>query len=191
MKIVYLHGFGSKGQSPKSDQLRQKFGTDHVVSPDMPIDPAAVRSMLDQIVNSNNDWPLIFVGTSLGGFYARWAANHYDCPAVIVNPAIHPSKTLYQYLGQNTNYATGKKFELTMHDLEELHRMETQASETNGALIHVFTAKDDDVIPYTDVLNALPHTAHTEVSNTGGHRYESGWPEVVNYISKKWDADSV
>jgi uncharacterized protein len=186
MKIVYLHGFGSQGHSTKSDQLRAKFGEDQVVSPDLPIDPHQVKQIIDHIVVSNRSWPLIFVGTSLGGFYAKWAAHHYDCPAVLVNPAVHPSKTLYQWLGKNRNYGTGKEFELTQSHLDELSRMEKESTGTNGALIHVFVAQDDEIIPSQDVLAALPHTAHLHVSDEGGHRYETGWPQVVDYISRTW-----
>jgi predicted esterase YcpF (UPF0227 family) len=186
MKIVYLHGFGSQGKSVKSDQLRAKFGDAHVVSPNLPPDPDRVKMILDQIVQSNSDWPMIFVGTSLGGFYAKWAAHHFDCPAVMVNPAVHPSKTLYQYLGTNVNYATGERFELTLDHLAELARMEAESAGTGGALLHVFVAQDDHVIPHTDVLAALPHTAHTHVNQTGGHRYETGWPQVVHYIEQVW-----
>jgi len=186
MKIVYLHGFGSQGNSVKSEQLRARFGSKHVVAPDLPVNPRQVKQLIDQIVTTNQDWPLMFVGTSLGGFYARWAAHHYDCPAVLVNPAVHPSKTLYPYLGTNTNYATGAKFELTQADLAELDRMEAESQGSSGALLHVFVAQDDTVIPHTDVLAALPHTRHTHVAATGGHRYESGWPDVVNYIDQHW-----
>jgi predicted esterase YcpF (UPF0227 family) len=188
MKIVYLHGFGSQGNSAKSEQLRERFGSQHVVAPNLPIDPDQVKKIIDHIVIKNQDWPLIFVGTSLGGFYARWAAHHYDCPAVLVNPAVHPSKTLYPYLGTNTNYATGEKFELTLAHLAKLDQMERESQGVSGALIHVFVAQDDDVIPHTDVLAALPHTRHTTVSAQGGHRYEHGWPNVVNYIDRVWGA---
>lgn len=186
MKIVYLHGFGSQGTSAKSLQLKTRFGEDQVSAPDLPVDPHQVKLIIDQIVVSNRSWPLIFVGTSLGGFYAKWAAHHYDCPAVLVNPSVHPSKTLYQWLGKNRNHSTGEQFELAQSHLDELTSMERSAAGTNGALIHVFVAKDDDVIPHGDVLAALPHTAHLHVSDDGGHRYESGWPQVVDYIAKTW-----
>jgi predicted esterase YcpF (UPF0227 family) len=186
MKIVYLHGFGSQGVSAKSAQLRATFGDVHVESPNLPMDPDQVKKIIDHIVMSNKDWPLIFVGTSMGGFYAKWAAHHYDCPAVIVNPAVHPSKTLYQFLGTNTNHATGAKFELTQSELNKLDQMEHESQGTSGGLLHVFVAKDDELIPHTDVLTALPHTVHTHVSKTGGHRYESEWPKVINYIEKTW-----
>ena len=190
MKIVYLHGFGSQGVSAKSAQLRAAFGDDHVVSPNLPVDPDQVKKIIDHIVMSNQDWPLVFVGTSMGGFYAKWAAHHYDCPAVVANPAVHPSKTLYQFLGTNTNHATGAKFELTQAHLHKLAQMERESQGTSGALLHVFVAKDDELIPYKDVLTALPHTAHTHVSMEGGHRYESEWHNVINYVQKTWGSPS-
>ena len=52
MKIVYLHGFGSQGNSAKSEQLRERFGSKHVVAPNLPIRPRQVKQLIDQIVST-------------------------------------------------------------------------------------------------------------------------------------------
>lgn len=41
------------------------------------------------------------MGSSLGGFYAAWLATHLGCPAVLINPAVHPSRDLARYIGEH------------------------------------------------------------------------------------------
>jgi len=38
-KVMFIHGFASCGVGNKSTVLRQWFGTDQVLSPDLPADP--------------------------------------------------------------------------------------------------------------------------------------------------------
>jgi hypothetical protein len=43
---------------------------------------------------------VILVGTSMGGFWANWAAARKGLKAVIINPAITPRKTLTKSIGR-------------------------------------------------------------------------------------------
>jgi predicted esterase YcpF (UPF0227 family) len=50
-------------------------------------------------------WPretMAVVGSSLGGFYARWVALQTGCRAVLLNPAAHPARDLAGYIGEQT-----------------------------------------------------------------------------------------
>lgn len=183
MLIVYLHGFASNGGGYKSESLKKEFGSRHVVSPDLPLDPREVQKLIGSIVRNTKDYPIVFVGTSLGGFYANYFAQKYDCPAVVVNPATNPTKTLYQKLGTNVNFRTNEKFEWIQDYLDELGRMEQEVSGIHsGALVNLFVAKDDNIIDYKETLANYPYTAHSRVYDTGGHRLENAWPEIVAHI---------
>lgn len=50
------------------------------------------------------------VGSSLGGFYATCVAEKTGCPAVLLNPAVHPARDLAKYIGEQTSW----------HDPQEL-----------------------------------------------------------------------
>ena len=74
--IVYLHGFASSGVSDKVTALKERFGDDKVIAPDLPFDPDEVVSLVYDVVrnfmkNRKPDEKLVFVGTSLGAFYAN------------------------------------------------------------------------------------------------------------------------
>ena len=48
----------------------------------------------------------LFIGSSLGGFYASYFAEKFDSKAVLINPASNPYLGMKMYLGKNTNYST-------------------------------------------------------------------------------------
>jgi hypothetical protein len=63
---------------------------------------------------------LVFVGSSLGGFYATHLAESYGAKAVLINPAVHPDRDLAPYLGAQRNPCTGETYELTAEHFAEL-----------------------------------------------------------------------
>jgi predicted esterase YcpF (UPF0227 family) len=182
MKIIYLHGFGSAGDSPKSQALRAAYGDDAVISPDLPMDPDAVIAKIATIVHENKEYPIIFVGTSLGGFYANYFAQRYDAPCVLVNPSTSPSKTMAARLGKHTNYVTGQEFEITDRHVATFAAMEDAIKDQNGALISLFLAEDDDVLDPTIAMQYFPFTRTKVVTKDGGHRFEKHWDAVVDHI---------
>jgi uncharacterized protein len=187
--VVYFHGFASVGDNPKTQSLAAALNAaspaHNLIAPDLPVTPDQVEQLVMSLFVDDVNYPLIFVGTSLGGFWANYFSSRYDAPCVLVNPAMQPSRSLYQYVGQTDlkNYATGAPVTVTMEDIEQFARREAAVSKLrNGALIHVFAAKDDDVVPYTEVLDNIPYTASTTLTDTGGHRYEMHWPQVIEKI---------
>lgn len=188
--IVYLHGFASTGTSSKVDLLRQRFSDDSVVAPDLPFDPVEVVELVESIfakfiATRKPKEKLIFVGTSLGAFYANYFGQIYDCPIVLVNPSTNPSESLKSRLGTNTNYVTGEEFLVSLAHLDKLSSMRRQVAEIySGALVSLFVASDDEVIPYESMLAQYTYTKKTFVMDDGGHRFSKHWPLVVDYIDE-------
>lgn len=58
------------------------------------------------VMHGVQDWPrdtMAVVGSSLGGFYARWLALQTGCRRVVVlNPAVFPARDLVKYIGEQT-----------------------------------------------------------------------------------------
>jgi hypothetical protein len=187
--IVYLHGFGSTGNSKKVDALIEKFEADNVFAPDLPVDPSEVAKLVgDKVLDwyhSNKEDKLVFVGTSLGAFYASFFAHTFDAPAVIVNPSVRPNESLKDHVGRNVNYHTKEEFWLTLAHLDKLKFMrEYLTNNYKGVLIHLFVAKDDEVIPSYEMLNWYQYTASTHVEETGGHRFTEHWNKVVDKVKE-------
>jgi len=188
--IVYLHGFGSTGSSPKVNALRERFGSDKVMSPDLPFNPFEVHKLINSLVQDflskrKEGEKLVFVGTSLGAFYSNFFGHLYDCPVVLVNPSVYPNETLAARLGSNRNYVTGEEFFVSLAHLEDLAEMRKYL-EVNytGSLVNLFLAKDDDVIPYDVALEAYKYPAFVKVTEDGGHRFNDYWNLVVDRVEE-------
>lgn len=182
--IVFFHGFASAGAGFKSAALKAAFGEDNVIAPDLPADPGAVLDLVRGITSTlDHDEKLVFVGTSLGGFYANFFAQLYDCPCVIVNPSTRPSKTMAARLGQNTNLVTGETFDVTADHIAAFQGMENYIKQSsNGALVSMFLAEDDAVLDYRLALEDIPFCKLVVKTQDGGHRYESHWDQVIDEV---------
>ena len=85
--IIYLHGFGSSGQSGTVKHLRKIFPKYNVLAPDIPVNPVAAIPFLKKYCEENQ--PDVIIGTSMGGMYAM---QMYDYKRICVNPALRMSE---------------------------------------------------------------------------------------------------
>lgn len=85
--IVYLHGFGSSGQSGTVKHLRRILNKYDVLAPDIPVNPAEALPFLKDYCERNN--PDLIIGTSMGGMYAMQL---YVYKRICVNPALRMSE---------------------------------------------------------------------------------------------------
>lgn len=184
--IIYLHGFASKGNSAKSAALVSEFGADAVYAPDLPIDPDDTIKVVSSIVRSVNSYPIIFVGTSLGGFWANYFAQKFDASCVIVNPSVTPEVTMASRVGKlQPNYSTGEDITVTDEIVTKFQKYKDEAMALyNGALVNLFLAKDDNIIDYQQVLQYLKYYNSLTVTDDGGHRYDTKWDLVVNKVKE-------
>ena len=99
--LIYIHGFNSSPASFKANLLKKYVETKHISDrlhiPFVPADPALAIDTLKTLVEKQlNDkslrerCPVCLIGSSLGGYYATWLAEQYECRAVLVNPAVKP-----------------------------------------------------------------------------------------------------
>lgn len=120
-KILYLHGFNSSPGSHKArvlhDYMKRRSLDDLIDIPAIPPVPADAIEMLQRHAEDiQQEHEISLAGSSLGGFYATWLAEKYQCPAVLINPAVKPHELLKKYLGENTNYYTAERWVL-----DEIH----------------------------------------------------------------------
>ena len=118
--LIVLHGFNSAGNTEKARWLREHLPEMEVRSPTYSHDPTdamrQLRRCADEARDTRGDAPS-FLGTSLGGFYARRLARDYASRAVLLNPVIDPLLTLEPALGPNLNFKTGERYMFERHHL--------------------------------------------------------------------------
>lgn len=186
MKIVYLHGLASIGTSVKSEALIAAFGADNVFAPDLPLDPIGVVDIISDYVDKLPfDEQIVFVGTSLGGFWANFFAQTTDSYGVLVNPMLIPGDAFVDRIGEQVvNYKTGA-VEVFSQDLVDDFKtcQEDAADFFNPKAIVMFLAMDDSVIDYRSTLSQVNGVEYF-LTPDGGHRYESNWDLVVNKVKE-------
>jgi predicted esterase YcpF (UPF0227 family) len=106
--LLYLHGFRSSPQSMKAQKMAARVQTQHPgVTWWCPQLPPSPQAAMEAVLQGTADWPherMAVVGSSLGGFYARWVALQMGCRAVLLNPAAHPARDLAAYIGEQTSW---------------------------------------------------------------------------------------
>lgn len=98
-KILYVHGFGSSGQSGTVVKIKEMLPQAEVTAPDLPIHPSEAVELLKTTCASLK--PDLIIGTSMGGMYTEQLAG-YD--RVLVNPAFRMGDTMLKHgmVGKNT-----------------------------------------------------------------------------------------
>ena len=89
MNILYLHGFGSSGQSSTVEFLKKSLPDYYTIeAPDIPVDPAEALPFLRELCEKEHF--SVIIGTSMGGMYAQQLPA--DFVRICVNPAFHISQ---------------------------------------------------------------------------------------------------
>lgn len=90
--ILYVHGFGSSGQSGTVDRLRQVLPEARVVAPDLPVRPAEAIQLLRDTCEAEQ--PSLIIGTSMGGMFAEML---YGYDRILINPALQIAETMQSH----------------------------------------------------------------------------------------------
>lgn len=99
--VFYFHGYGSSPVSDKVDRLRAA-GFETYAFP-IDIDPEiSLPYLRDRIENTlcdyiDDDVNIMFVGTSLGGWYASELGIEYGVYSILINPSITPNPSIMKY----------------------------------------------------------------------------------------------
>ena len=90
--ILYVHGFGSSGQSGTVVRLREVLPNAHVVAPDLPLHPEEAMALLHD--TCKKEQPSLIIGTSMGGMYAEML---YGYDRILTNPAFRIADTMSEH----------------------------------------------------------------------------------------------
>jgi len=87
--IMYVHGFGSSGQSGTVSRLRTVFPNTRVVAPDLPVHPQEALDLLHSLCETEK--PRLILGTSMGGMFTEQL---YGFDRICMNPALCIADTM-------------------------------------------------------------------------------------------------
>ena len=178
--LIYVHGFNSGPSSLKARLVGERMralgrASDYLV-PALPHRPAEAMTLLRDIVERHPGAALI--GSSLGGYYATWLAEHYAQAAlrvVLVNPAVRPYDLLSGYLGPQKNSYTGAEYELTAQHVDELKALDVAT--ITPSRYFLLTRTGDEVLDYR--LGVEKYRGARQCVIPGG---DHGFGDFENYL---------
>ena len=175
--MLYIHGFNSSPLSTKAEQTRQYFHENfpevNFICPQLATSPNEAILQLEQIIESAKGAIWYFIGSSLGGYFSSYLANKYQCPAVLINPAIKPFDLLKDYIGEQKNPYTHIVYQVTEQHRLDLKTIEQSAphfddEQKNNYLVMVQTG--DEVLDYQQAVEKYQH-CRLIVEQGGDHSF--------------------
>lgn len=169
MIYVYLHGFNS-AYDPSSEKVAElsKVGDVLGVTYNTFGTYEEIIAEISAQVSISED--VIFVGTSLGGFWAAEMGSRYGAPSVIINPCIDPFNMLQKYVGtEQTNYVNGEVKTLTQEAVNTYPA--TGISRSGRYLPLVLLDMGDEVIDSFETRQALAGFPMVHYAG-GSHRFD-------------------
>ena len=171
--IIYIHGFRSDAASTKPKKIAKLLPDYKIIAPSFSPNPTEVIEQLRQLLQSTTGSTYL-MGTSLGGFYAMYAALQTGLKAFCINPSLRSHETLKDEVGEYKTY----NLELDYHfkaayiqQLEQMHSQLWEALSTSSfkSSLHVYFNEDDDVIPHSLFEKYKPYFPVIYYPK-GGHR---------------------
>lgn len=186
--LLYLHGFLSSPLSVKARMTAGAVATRHPqVRLYCPALPPSPRQSLDEVLQATADWPrqsMAVMGSSLGGFYATWLAEHLGCKAALLNPAVHPAVDLAAQIGTHAYWhQPDLQFDFTARHVEELRALEV-AQITRPERYFAVIAKGDEVLDWRE-MHAHYAGARIKLLPGGDHAlsdYADHLDEVLGFL---------
>lgn len=173
--ILYLHGFNSAPQSAKAQRVQAYFAMHHpsvrLLIPALTVSPAQVAAQLEEMVSARGagDFHGV-IGSSLGGYYALYLHARIGLPAVLINPAVRPFERLTEYLGENTNYYTGERYQVTPAHMAELRALCLPVVNDPDKL-YLLTQTADETLDFHEAVQVL-NGVRMWIQYGGSHAFE-------------------
>lgn len=166
--IIYCHGYASSPQSDKVQILRQHF--EDVQAFPIDVDPEKSLPYLEEEVDMylagsiNDERPLVFVGTSLGAWYAGRLAKMFYAPAILINPC-------YSFGAVKVDLGISEEIKAKYEQLGFEYPEDTR----------FFLALNDEVIDFSDF--PMKHPGTWTQWCPGGHRFNGPeFQQVIDYL---------
>lgn len=176
--IIYIHGFGSSGHGGKASLFREYF-EEEVIAPSLSYVPNLAIDTLEQLIELllEKGEKVGLVGSSLGGFYSIYLASKYNLKAVLINPAVHPYKTLDK-IGMAMNYYDGTSFEVTRDHINALKALAVDEVPNQENFLTLLQT-EDEVLDYSEAVEKLPNS-ELVIEEGGNHTFDN----IESYFRK-------
>ncbi|GAA5236092.1 esterase [Verticiella sediminum] len=183
--ILYLHGFRSGPASYKArllaEAMRERGLLAQWMCPQLPASPREAAALALSLAEPHGS-AITVIGSSLGGYYATWVAERLGCRAVLLNPAVHPTRELAAHVGEHAMYHSDAPFVFRAEYVDELAALAVDRI-TRPERYFLVAATGDEVLDFRDMVAFYPGARQRIIE--GGDHAISGFarwmPEVLAF----------
>ncbi|MCR5600383.1 MAG: MBL fold metallo-hydrolase [Ruminococcus sp.] len=165
MKILNLHGFMGEADNKNYKALCDIISPDDIISPKMKymeLSPSELLEKLSEYVDTDD---FLFVGQSLGGWFADKLSRKYRRPCILTNPCYYPHEL-------ELITASGIPAEF----VEEYRKMSVSTQNERAYTLcsdadTILPANHADCVKLSETIKAV-HGSHSTIENIGGYLSE-------------------
>lgn len=179
-RLIYLHGFKSSPQSQKAQSLIDYVqnelidlidqGKLELLVPALPHKPEKAIALIEKLAHGSDK--IVFIGSSLGGFYSIYFAERINCKAILVNPLVALQESMAAtFLGRHTNLYSGEELDIELSDGEYLKSLEQTVIEQQR--MYLLLLETGDEVLDSKLAMAKFSDANQVIIDGGNHRFES------------------
>lgn len=191
--FIYLHGFNS-AFNPESEKIAELSKVDEVVGFNYDSFANAfdifddLEKQFRLLRESKSESEFVFVGTSLGGFWAAQLANHFGEPSIIINPSVNPYLGLAKYVGVRLkNYQTSEERILTQLEVDSYKdgHLDFHSIPRYKLVPLLLLDMGDEVIDSAETARLLEPLPKVEFQG-GSHRFDhikEAIPNIKQYLN--------
>jgi predicted esterase YcpF (UPF0227 family) len=191
--ILYLHGFRSSPHSFKARLMAEtltaqgRAGERDWQCPQLPVSPREALALSlalaqGQLASAKSPRELTIIGSSLGGYYATWLAEHLGCKAVLLNPAVEATRDLATQIGSHRMYHSDAPMEFRAEYVDELKAAYVPAI-THPERYFLVAATGDEVLDWREMRDRFPGCRQRIIpgSDHGLSDFAQWMPEVLEF----------
>ena len=170
--ILYFHGFKSSSKSSKAQSLKNFIAKNakntKIIIPDLDDNFQNAHNQIEELIRLSGS-NIVFMGSSLGGYYASYFSQKLKKKAVLINPAVHPLKDFEVHLGENENYSSGKKFNISSKEISFVRTLSYKKLLTPNDLL-ILLESGDEILKYNKSASYFSG-AYIDIAFGGNHSY--------------------
>ena len=186
--IIYLHGFNSAALDHSGklltsknklavlerfcNDLQIKFCVSNIDYRDFEKILAHFIQLHRELIDQ--DYNVVFMGSSLGGFSSEYLALKTKSKAILINPAINPSDQLVKYIGITENFETKSPFDWHQANCDQFKRYEIELKKftTEKGRRTILLDMADELIDSSQTYRQYKEIADVTIYKGGSHSFE-------------------
>ena len=172
--ILYFHGFKSSSKSSKAQSIKNFIAKNakntKIIIPDLDDNFQNAHNQIEELIRLSGS-NIVFMGSSLGGYYASYFSQKLKKKAVLINPAVHPLKDFEVHLGENENYSSGNKFNISSKEISFIRTLSYKKLPMPNDLL-ILLESGDEILKYNKSASYFSG-AYIDIVFGGDHSYSS------------------